>query len=65
MRYASRVGQPGENLYILPVRTHRNVGHDHENRQLGAFRGFVLAASASVLLWGGLLTACWLLIWRK
>ena len=65
MRYASRVGQPGENLYVLPVRTNQNVRHDHETEELSAFRGFLLAASASVLLWGGLLAAYWLLVWRK
>jgi hypothetical protein len=65
MRHAFRIGQPGENLYVLPVRPQRITRCENENDELRAFRGFLLAASASVLLWGGLLTTLWLLIWRK
>jgi hypothetical protein len=36
-----------------------------ETQELNAFRGFLLAASASVMLWGVLLATLWLMIWKK
>ena len=62
MRYASRVGRLGENSNVFPIRP--SAAMRHENEELTAFRGFLLAASASALIWGLCLTALWLTIWR-
>ena len=63
MRHVSRVGLPGELLNVVPMHPRGNARNDNE--ELNAFRGFLLAASASALLWGLGLTALWLLVWRK
>jgi hypothetical protein len=65
MRHAFKIGRPGENLYVLPVRQQQNIRHENDSEELSAFRGFLLAATASIVLWGGFLTALWLLIRTK
>jgi hypothetical protein len=63
MRHVSRVGLQGELLNVVPMHPRGNARNDNE--ELNAFRGFLLAASASVMLWGLILTAVWLVLWRK
>jgi len=62
MRYASRVGRIGENSNVFPIRPSSPIRH--ENEELTAFRGFLLAASASAVIWGLCLAALWLTILR-
>jgi hypothetical protein len=62
MRHVSRVGLHSQQLNVVPTNP-RTKGD--ENRQLNAFRGFFLAASASIMLWGVVLAALWLMVWKK
>jgi hypothetical protein len=63
MRHVSRVEVQGRYLNVVPI--HPSAKRDSETQELSAFRGFLLAASASVMLWGVLLAALWLMIWKK
>lgn len=63
MRYASRVGRLEESPNVVSIRPEENSRGDQE--ELTAFRGFVLAATASAIVWGLCLTALWLAIWRE
>ncbi len=63
MRLASKFDGPFQHSNVFPIRP---SGAPPRNREdLTAFRGFLLAASASVLLWGLGLTVLWLMVWKK
>jgi hypothetical protein len=63
MRHVSRVELQGQHLNVVPMPPRAKSGS--ETQELSAFRGFLLAASASVMLWGVLLATLWLMIWKK
>ena len=63
MRHVSRVEVRGGHSNVVPI--HPRANGDSATHELSAFRGFLLAASASVMLWGVLLAALWLMIWKK
>jgi hypothetical protein len=63
MRLTSRFDGPYQPSNVFPIRPHRAALRDRD--ELTAFRGFVLAASASALVWGLGLTALWLMVWKK
>jgi len=57
MRYLSRVQHSDSNLVFLRAREI----DEHDEPQLTTFRGLLIAASLSALLWGMLFTAVWFL----
>ncbi|HME11210.1 MAG TPA: hypothetical protein VKG25_29405 [Bryobacteraceae bacterium] len=63
MRLTSGLNEPYQQSNVFPIRPDEASPHDHE--ELTAFRGFLFAASASVLLWGLGLTALWLMVWKR
>ena len=63
MRHVSRVELQGQHLNVVPMPPRTKRGS--ETQELNAFCGFLLAASASVMLWGVLLATLWLMIWKK
>ena len=63
MRHVSRVELQGQHLNVVPMPPRAKSAS--EIQELNAFRGFLLAASASVMLWGVLLATLWLMIWKK
>jgi hypothetical protein len=63
MRLTSRLDGPFQHSNVFPIRPSAARPRDRED--LTAFRGFLLAASASALLWGLGLTALWLMLWKK
>ena len=63
MRHVSRVELQSQHRNVVPMPPRAN--RSSETQELNAFRGFLLAASASVMLWGVLLAALWLMIWKK
>jgi hypothetical protein len=63
MRYSSRVGRLDNDCNVFPIRPRGTTRND--NLKLSAFRGFLLAACVSALLWGLGQTAIWLAVWRK
>jgi hypothetical protein len=63
MRHAYRARLLHEHSNLLPMRPRGATPHDDD--QLTAFRGFLLAAGASTVLWGLCLMALWLVFWRK
>jgi hypothetical protein len=62
MRYSSRITHTREGSKILPMPLPHATHHDDE---LTAFRGLLIAATASALLWSIGLTAAWLLLARN
>lgn len=63
MRLSSRFDEPYRHSNVLPIRPRGGSSRNRED--LTAFRGFLLAASASALLWGLGLTVLWLTVWKK
>ena len=64
MRYASKLELSGEHLNnVVPMHPARNARIQTED--LSAFRGLLLAVSASVVVWGVLLATTWLMIRKK
>ncbi len=63
MRLTSRFDGPYRPSNVVPIRP--SVASPRHCDDLTAFRGFLLAASASALLWGLGLTALWLMVWKK
>jgi hypothetical protein len=63
MRHVSRVEVQRQHLNVVPMPPRAKSAS--ETQELNAFRGFLLAASASVMLWGVLLATLWLMIWKK
>ncbi len=62
MRLSPRVVQMREGSNVIPMPLPPDTNHQDE---LTAFRGLVIAATASALLWSLGLAAAWLLLARK
>ncbi len=62
MRFSSRVVSTREGRNVIPMPLPPDTNHEDE---LTAFRGLVIAATASALLWSIALAAAWLLLARK
>lgn len=62
MRYSSRIIRTREGSKVVSMPLPPELNHDDE---LTAFRGLVIAATASALFWSIGLTAAWLLLARK
>lgn len=59
MRYSSRVVRMRTSSNVIPIRPR---AASDRTQELTAFRGLLVAASASALFWGACWTAVWLIL---